>query len=467
MKLQRSELGLSILLLPLALLSFWQIFENDLFYLLRAGHEMIRSRSFIETELWSFTAPGTPWLNHQWLSEVLFTLLEKTIGISSFPGFRVIMVFGILLVAARILRLGKLSFTESLCGCLFVFTVLYPRLQLRSELLVFILFGFQILRGQSQTTFRKALLTHCLFVVLWAQLHGGTAWIGGLYAFCHLQDRFRPTKNTLRVLELAPLAMMFVSPLGFDILKVLAEHSQLTGNPELLGIALQNLNPLREGLTYSAAFLAAVIFLRPRLRPVTWISVFLCLILILSLYRARILPYFALGLLPLWPHNRLSPKVSGFVVVMLLISIVSLNFNSPRHFGWGIDRDSNPVDLSQFLTKEGLQGRMLNHYNFGSYLLWAQPNLPVALDGRETPFLSFEKEMLQASKNPESWRQFLNRYRISFVVETRPEESKADLYHSHFPAAEWAAIYADELAVVLIRRDLTNQPLIDRLEIPF
>lgn len=456
-----------LLLAPLALLTFWQIFENDLFYLLRAGHEIIHSRSIITTELWSFTAQGKPWLNHQWLSEVLFSLAEKAGGIDLFPALRAVLTFCILFISAKTLQQRQRPLTESLAACLFIFTVLYPRLQLRSELLVFVLFSLQVLRGQTSAAFRHSVLNHSLIILLWSQLHGGTAWIGGLYAFCLLHDQYRPSSLRENLFTLIPLSVMFISPLGLDILKVLFEHSQLTNNPELTGITWQNLSPLREGLTYSAAFLAAAFFLRPSLRPLNWVSLFLVLLLALGLYRARILPYFALGLLPLWSAKKTFSRLFPLAVMALATSVVALTLNSPRHYGWGIDPHFNPVHVSDFLDATGLQGRMLNHYNFGAFLLWAQPNRPVALDGRETPFRSFEKEMSEASRSPATWKVFLNKYRISFVVDTRPDESMAPRYRSLFPADEWAAIYADELAVVLARRNLTSQSLIERLEISF
>lgn len=467
MHIQRRNLALYIFLLPLALLSFWQVFESDLFYLIRTGQEMIQNKAFINTELWSFTAQGQPWLNHQWLSEILFSLAESLLGIETFPGLRVILTIAILLFSAKIVLRNQISFSESLCAILFVFTVLYPRIQLRSELLVFALFAVQVFKSQGSGSQQRFLVLHSLIVCTWAQLHGGTAWISGLYALCHLQDRFHPRSFSERFLSLIPLLMILVSPLGPNIIKVLLEHTQLGGNPELTGVHWSDLNPLQEGLTYSAPFIAAAFFLRPRLRPLTWVKMLLCLLLVLGLFRARVLPYFAIGLLPLWKPQGLPAKVNKALAVALLISVTSVSLLDPRHLAWGLDPDRVPVKVSEFLTQSGLQGPMLNHYNFGAYLLWAQPQRQVAWDGRETPFKSFEKEMSMASLHPTTWRSFLDKYQISFVVEARPDETEAEKYQLLFPKKDWAAIYADELAVVLVRRNVQHQSLIDRLEIPF
>ena len=41
-----------------------------------------------------------------------------------------------------------------------------------------------------------------------------------------------------------------------------------------------------------------------------------------------------------------------------------------------------PVDAANFVDEKGYQGPLYNHYDWGGYLIWRLPRLPVSIDGR-------------------------------------------------------------------------------------
>ena len=41
-----------------------------------------------------------------------------------------------------------------------------------------------------------------------------------------------------------------------------------------------------------------------------------------------------------------------------------------------------PVDAANFVDEQGYQGPLYNDYNWGGYLIWRLPHLPVSIDGR-------------------------------------------------------------------------------------
>src|SRR5687767_7894072 len=55
-----------------------RLYDPDLWWHLAAGREMIHRRAFLTTDIFSHTLAGTPWINFEWLSQVvlygLFTL---------------------------------------------------------------------------------------------------------------------------------------------------------------------------------------------------------------------------------------------------------------------------------------------------------------------------------------------------------------------------------------------------------
>src|SRR5207249_323309 len=52
-----------------------------------------------------------------------------------------------------------------------------------------------------------------------------------------------------------------------------------------------------------------------------------------------------------------------------------------ERFGLDWNRLELPIDAVRYADRAGLHGPVLNHLNFGGYLMWARPD-PVFIDGR-------------------------------------------------------------------------------------
>src|SRR4051812_3296694 len=93
-----------VLIFALSLFAFRALFEDDIFMQIRAGEEILKSGSVPGTDTWSFTAYGTPWINYQWLSMVLFRVLWGIGGAPALVYSRVaatLAIFALLLWGTR------------------------------------------------------------------------------------------------------------------------------------------------------------------------------------------------------------------------------------------------------------------------------------------------------------------------------------------------------------------------------
>src|SRR2546427_3542003 len=52
----------------------------DLAYHVRAGELMLHTHSLIRTDGFSFTAAGRPWLDQQWLAQILLSVIFRVLG---------------------------------------------------------------------------------------------------------------------------------------------------------------------------------------------------------------------------------------------------------------------------------------------------------------------------------------------------------------------------------------------------
>src|SRR5215831_4222552 len=79
--------GRFLALIPLFLLAsfclFWfsdTVADPDLWGHIRFGQDILRTGSLIRTDTYSYRTAGQVWINHEWLSEVIFAGIYNRLG---------------------------------------------------------------------------------------------------------------------------------------------------------------------------------------------------------------------------------------------------------------------------------------------------------------------------------------------------------------------------------------------------
>ena len=70
----------TVMLLSVALVVLYPVFDYDLYWHLANGREMLSTGHIVNEERFSYTAFGTPFSNHEWLSQILFFLIYDQWG---------------------------------------------------------------------------------------------------------------------------------------------------------------------------------------------------------------------------------------------------------------------------------------------------------------------------------------------------------------------------------------------------
>ncbi len=78
--------------------------QTDTWWQLRAGRDMWDSRSVLLTDVYSHTAYGSFWPNHEWLAEVVFYGLYKAGGLSLLTLFATGLIVGGWIVSWRLAK---------------------------------------------------------------------------------------------------------------------------------------------------------------------------------------------------------------------------------------------------------------------------------------------------------------------------------------------------------------------------
>jgi hypothetical protein len=139
-------------------------------------------------------------------------------------------------------------------------------------------------------------------------------------------------------------------------------------------------------------------------------------------------------------------------VVLGLRVITDAHYVAARRqerFGLGWNSLALPVDAVRHAESAGLGVRVLNHLNFGGYLIWARDE-PVFIDGRlEVVGERFYGEYRRALETPAGFYDAVERYGITWVL--FPYQLRPDLLDGLTRDPQWGLIYVDHLAAAFVR----------------
>ncbi len=174
-----------------------------------------------------------------------------------------------------------------------------------------------------------------------------------------------------------------------------------------------------------------------------------------------------------------SRRVQVLAVVLALVLAASMAAAPWPRFGFGFAENYFPKEACSFLERENLPGaRLYNDVRFGGYLINRYfPPRGVFLDDRNEihePLLRRFWEIFQRS-DVRAWNALLAQFKIDSAlvryhpttrVRTPDGEDLGERGFSAlwFPARDWALVYWDDVAMVLVRRDAAPDGFLERTE---
>jgi hypothetical protein len=166
------------------------------------------------------------------------------------------------------------------------------------------------------------------------------------------------------------------------------------------------------------------------------------------------------------------------ITISIVISITSVTDgyaifrHSPYRFGFIEDKDQLPVEATAFLNKNNIKGRLLNHLDFGGYLMAHYPE-KVFIDGRmdvlPEDFFSKYYESLTLKNGI---KKLINEYDPDIVIFPYV---KASTWWEYFIVNKlkcgYRPVYADGLSVIYLKlslypqlHEVTGKSILEKLE---
>jgi hypothetical protein len=447
---------------------------------IRIGDYILDHGQVPTTDPFSFTRPGQRWFAYEWLTNVVFALLNRAVGLKG-----IVLLCGVLIAAtfAIVLRNMLVRGANGLVSMLLVLLAGNAMsIHLHARPHVFTLFFLSIAHYLIALDLKRPSRAFWWIVpltLLWVNMHSGfpviIATLGLLAAGCgigavFLKASWTPVRRYVTALVLCSGATL-INPNGLELYRHIL---QVINNPWVMQHIDEFQPPVfrSEAMYYALAILfAALIAVRPMMDRAQWPEILWVLTFGAgALISARHIPVFLVVATPLvaveitaWldrlaksqgPKSvlavvrdvgerataRLQPVGVWSAIVVVGIALFSTTFPTdlsgkyfPREM---VSRHSSDLAAARVFTTD----------QWGDYLLWRNyPRQKVFMDGRSDFYQqSLGDEYIAAENALSGWQKILGKYQVSLAL-VPPDIPLADALRT---APDWQLIDQDKQAML-------------------
>lgn len=466
----------------------FQIIDTDFWQHLAVGRALWTTHAIPHTQVWTWPGWGMPDVLPSWLFRVLLWPFWEAGGLTGLFVWRwltTLAAFALVWLTARCMGARGLSPLVAIVCCALVYR---QRSQIRPETLAAVLLALSLLLLETR---RHAAAgrdrTWALVAVawVWANAHISYFLLFVLLGI-HLVDASVAVRRNrasaaavgrLGWITLVCVAVSFLNPFGwralwqpFDYLIHVRETALFQGIGELRAVGWS-------GNETNGTFLVLIgwpllLVWRARRAGLDVAESLTCLFFtayalpsqrFLSVYALAAAPYLARDLdawvtSRRWPRWTASPMArAGLVSAACLALAVPewLRPDSPLRPGIGIDLTRYPIAACDFMAARDVRGRGFNQGRTGGYMIWR-----FWPDRSRLPFMDIHQGVPAEDReryaavftDVRRWSDLDLRHRFDYVLLDRRQYG-ADRLYDHLDAdTTWALVFADDAAVLYLRR---------------
>lgn len=476
----------------LTALAVRQVGSLDAGFHLEAGEHILSGHGWPRSDSFTYTVNDRPYIDTSWGYQVVLALIHRLFGPAGLVLFHAALALAIFLLVTMTAKLAPTDATILVPLLLLGVLASEIRFEVRPEMLSYTLLALVLYLLHRHAEGRASPLwllpaiflvwcnSHSLFVLGWAAL---ACFVLGLWLGRGRLDR------RLLAWSAAAAGVGLINPYGlrgmtfpftlatrFDKHNVFHESISEFVSPFDLDLSQQNpFYPRLPIFSFRILFILVALSCVMLPKQKRFWSVFLAAsFLFLSFKMVRNMPLLVIGSLPgvawtlsteglarrarLSESNRRALRLTllgAAAAVALLLGLrvwhdaYYIASRRPDRFGLSLNRSVLPADAAEFAARVNLSGRMLNHLNFGGYLMWARPD-PVFIDGRleviGEGFYDYYRNALASSQALEAC---VARYGIGWI--TFPYKTNPQLLGRLSRDPRWRLAYFDQLAAIFIR----------------
>jgi hypothetical protein len=452
----------------------------DLTYGLRAGDLMLASGGLLRVDSFTYSVYGEPWLNQQWLAQVVLAAVHGTLGWAGLALLRAVLV-GV--VAGGVLagcRSAGLGVRPSAGLALASFAVSAPAMALRPQLFGMACFALLLAVLAARHARPRLVWLAIPITLVWANTHGSFPLAPAAVAVALVSDLVdqRGEARQLVVVLLATLVATFVTPWGPLVWRYAVD---LSLDPQLRALVSEWQPPAIASfvglvLAVSALLVAGVVLWvarRSRAPLRLWPRVlWLGTLLFIAATAERGIAWWAIGAPVVvaellagvgvgvtaadrpgsaaGPARVLGLAIPAATVLAGVVLVVPWLGADPVRGPAGRLADA-PEDVTDALLASAEPGqRLFAAQRWGSWLEWVAQEQPVLVDSRVELFPDgVWADHLAVSRGDPGWQAILDSWDVDYIVASRSEQAGLLDVIALDPA--WQPIHSDDSGAVFSR----------------
>jgi hypothetical protein len=491
-----------------ALLLFWlgvflaqpvNLVITDLGRHIENGRYFFETHQIPDTNLYSYTYPDTPFINHHWGSGVVFYLIWKVTGLSG---------LSFLYVALSFLTFGLLFFeTKKFAGlalatlsAVLVIPLIGERTEIRPEVFSYFfaaIYFILLWKFQEGELKKRILFVLPVLSFLWVNLHiyfiFGLGLIG-LFLIDTLREKDWSKFKTLFFVLILSFSASLANPFGLKAvlypLNIFRNYGyRVLENQSVSFLTrigfINNPNLLIFKIVLFILLASIVLLFLTNRKKINWpllgLSIVVSILGWSALRNFALFGYLALPAIAYGLKFGLRNKVNlndGWAKI-IVFSLASLFFLFSSYLFQGKllreDRVNSTVQTQAqnasaiFFKANNLSGPIFNNYDIGGYLIFHLfPQERVFVDNRPEAYADvfFQEVYIPMQENNEIWNRVSKEYAFNAIYFATSDGTNwgQEFLVKRIKDPEWAPVFADDYAIIFLKRNEKNKDLISRFE---
>ncbi len=464
--------------------------------------EVILSGNFevLYKNIYSYTYPDFPFVNHHFGSGVLFYLIYRISGFTGLHLFYILISLLTFLIFFDLARKYANFYKASLVSLLVIPVIAY-RNEVRPEALSYLFAGiyFWILSlwntGKLPARWLFALP---VLELLWVNLHVyfflGFLILGafGMENFIKwLTVKKKENLSHFKYLTVIGLLSFLTSLINPNFINGLIYPVKIYGNYGYRVLENQSIFFLQKIITVPAIlyFEIALLVLLLSWFYAIWrsyksktilnlksfiLSLIVSWLAITQVRNFTLFGFFALSIMSInFKDLKLSYSKFALLPVMTILLLIMLVIN-PRYWeglNFGIGLSEGGEDSARFFKQNNLKGPIFNNYDIGSYLIFElYPRELVFVDNRPEAYPAnfFDEQYIPIQEDETKWKQAEEKYHFNSIYFMRNDLTPwaQKFLISRIKDETWAPIYVDSYSIIFLKRIDQNMESIKKYELP-
>jgi hypothetical protein len=461
--------------------------DPDLWGHIKFGKDLWALKALSRFDIYSYTAQGQEWINHEWLAELLMYCMFNVFGS---PGLLVgkTMIGLVIITVLSVICFNRKSSPLSY-GIVFVMSVsiMSPGFMTRPQLVTFVFTSLFLFVFHLYLERKKNLLWLLpLIMVLWVNNHGGFLIGVGIFPVVVACETFsclvkKTDRNHLRSLILWLVLTeisVLINPYGFKILMFLHESLSVPRSISEWGpVGIFDFSYMRFKILSILVIMSLFV---DKKRNRYWEIGVIAITMLYAFLHQRHTPIFAIVAAPflterlseLGKRIRLGDRIhllSSYIILNIALIVLigyqvshTANKYIQTKFNIIVDPNIYPVQAVRFLKENKIAGNILLPFEWGEYVIWKlYPDCKVSIDGRFRTVYPEDvlDDHLRNLNDGSQFMDVIHKYKTDILLVRRSPHFR-ELIESQ---EKWIYLYSDQVSFIFLKDSTKMQKILEKI----